>query len=344
MRSWKLLPAALTALIVMVALVACDSTDPTAPESSTLDVSANPTSVDLSSAQSATSTITALVLNESGVGVPGIKVYFTTTSGTLASNGNGVKTGSNGSAKDVLTLRTNDDDATVSARAPGIAGEQTVTVSTEGPAGNTAPIARITVSSAIAKIGESISFNGSDSSDSDGTVQTWKWTFNYPTGSGTTTEVVQGNAAAASIVSKTFPAAGTVTASLQVTDNDGDSSSLTLPGGVTIIASYPPTAVIDPPGPLFANVPFIVDGRSSFDDSRDPGGTIVRYDWNMGDGSAGMFTNTTTGTQGYVYTTTGSKTITLKVYDNGTGAGCDSVTHLCTGTQSTSAQVTVQVQ
>ena len=140
MRSWKKVLAS-AALIASVALLGgCERTDPTAPAQSTIDLSANPSTIDLTTHASGTSLITAFVLDKDGNPLTGVKVYFTTNSGTLRSGGDGVSVNGSGLARDTLTLRQGDDPATVTARATG-AGSDTVTVSTNEPGAPTITLA-----------------------------------------------------------------------------------------------------------------------------------------------------------------------------------------------------------
>jgi serine protease len=90
---------------------------------------------------------------------------------------------------------------------------------------NAAPTARFTFSCA----GSSCSFDGSGSADSDGTIQAYRWDFG------------DGVSASGSGSQHTYPAAGTYTATLRVTDNDGataaDSKTVGLVTNLTVKAS-----------------------------------------------------------------------------------------------------------
>lgn len=158
------------------------------------------------------------------------------------------------------------------------------------PPGNYPPIADFTFTASNLVV----NFNGSSSTDPDGSVSTWAWDF----GDGTN--------ATGMTPSKTYSTAGTRTVSLTVTDNRGGTDSLsrtvTVSGTVT---NQPPTAsfTVSASG-LTASVNSTA--------SADADGTIASRTWNWGDGTA----NSTGITASHTYSTSGTKTITLTVVDN----------------------------
>lgn len=143
------------------------------------------------------------------------------------------------------------------------------------------------------------SFDGSASSDPDGTIQSWAWDFgDGSTGSGETT-------------SHTYAESGTYTITLTVTDNDGKTASTSR----TVQAGPPPpnaapTARFTSDCKAYPSINFrycIFDGRSS----SDPDGSISTWAWNFGDGTTGS------GDQVYHrYAAAGSYTVTLTVTDD----------------------------
>ena len=343
MKAWTLLKIAATIALAAVALTGCDKSDPTAPDNSKVILSANPANLDLDKGETGFSNLTATVLDADGRPLSGLNVRFSTNSGTLQSGGDGVETDTNGIARDVISFTGEDEDASVVARASG-ATEGTVTINVSASS-NSPPVAVASSSSSSVKVNQSVTFNGTNSSDPDGTVVNWKWTFNFPTvGGGSQTEIVQGNSATASIVMKSFPAEGAVTTTLQVTDNIGANSTIvTLTPPVTVVTNFPPTAVIvGGSRSVLVNTPVQFSGVGSADDPRDTLGTIVRYDWNFGDGTPVEMT--ANATLNHTFTSVGSKSVTLTVWDNGNGVGCDPITLLCTNSKSGSTTVTITVQ
>ncbi|MGH8939735.1 MAG: LamG-like jellyroll fold domain-containing protein, partial [Actinomycetes bacterium] len=86
--------------------------------------------------------------------------------------------------------------------------------------GNNAPTASFTATPNPSVPGQSVAFDGSASSDSDGTIARYEWDLDgngtYETDTGTT-----------ATTSRTYASAGTVTVALRVTDSDGKSTTTT---------------------------------------------------------------------------------------------------------------------
>lgn len=155
---------------------------------------------------------------------------------------------------------------------------------------NVAPTAQISLVPTV-MLGESVAFDGSGSSDSDGTVASYQWDFG------------DGNTSSGVTTSHVYGAAGIYQVILTVTDDDGAADTAT----VTVMVNAPPVAVIAP-------VTEIAHGQvSSFDGSgsTDSDGTITSYSWNFGDGNTGTGATTT-----HTYANAGTYTATLAVMDN----------------------------
>lgn len=119
-------------LALMLLVAACDKSDPTAPDQSTVTLSANPTSIDLRSTIQGRSTITARVKDHDGEPVSGVKVIFSVEGGgSLSSGSSGVTTDSNGQASTTLTVHQGDGNATVTGEVRG-AGSDSVDVTVLG--------------------------------------------------------------------------------------------------------------------------------------------------------------------------------------------------------------------
>ena len=143
---------------------------------------------------------------------------------------------------------------------------QTITVE-----GNQAPTASFQASTTSAEVGEVINFDGTESSDPDGTIAEYRWNF----GSG----VEQTGATAA----HAYTSSGDFLVVLTVTDNEGAQGFATL--SVTVAENNLPTAnfSFSPATPLI-NELITLDASGSM----DPDGFIEAYRWGFGDGTFGV--------------------------------------------------------
>ncbi len=137
-----------------------------------------------------------------------------------------------------------------------------------------------------------VAFDGTTSSDPDGTVQSYSWDF----GDGSP-------AATGATPSHDYAGTGTFTVTLTVTDDDGATGSTSQPVSVE--------APNQAPDASFTHVVTnrTVDVTST---STDVDGTISSYSWNWGDGTAAG----TGATASHSYAASGSYTVTLTVTDN----------------------------
>jgi PKD repeat protein len=138
--------------------------------------------------------------------------------------------------------------------------------------------------------GLSCSFDGSSSSSPGSSITGYAWDF----GDGDTATTVK--------PTETFPAAGTYTVSLTVTNALNQTGSITKQ--VTVA-----------PGPVAAFSLSCSTMSCSFDGSASSssGSTISTYAWNFGDGSSGV--SGPSATTNYTYAAAGSYTVTLTVTD-----------------------------
>jgi len=166
-------------------------------------------------------------------------------------------------------------------------------------AANLPPHAAATASPNPTTVLQWVRFDGSASTDPDGTIASYSWNFGDGTPPGT-----------GSVVFHQFTSMGTYPVTLTVTDNGGATDS----GTVSVLVSTtnrPPVAVFGytPPSPGVGEL-VTLNGSGSY----DPDGTVVSYQWDL-DG------NGTTDAVGPVTTvrfySPGVRPVRLTVTDNG---------------------------
>ncbi len=155
------------------------------------------------------------------------------------------------------------------------------------------PVAIFTQSSTNVLTSVLVNFDGSASSDPDGTIISYSWTFGEgTTGSGHT-------------VSHSYAAAGAYKVTLNVTDNSG---STAVASAVITVQDRPPTVSFSPSTNSTntgSPVSFNAGGAA------DPDGLIVSYAWDFGDGSSGSGSSPS-----HTYSSPGTYTVKLTVTDN----------------------------
>ena len=155
--------------------------------------------------------------------------------------------------------------------------------------------------------GISCTFDGTGSSDSDGTIQSYEWTFG------------DGEEAGSPSPQKDYAATGTYDVTLTVTDDGGLSSSVTHQVSV-VKPNVPPTAA-------FTTTCDYQDCDFDATASTDSDGTVDSYAWDFGDGATG-----TGSTPNHVYANPGTYTISLVVTDNEAATDDVSSTRVVVGT------------
>lgn len=154
---------------------------------------------------------------------------------------------------------------------------ETLTVSTTPtPTPSNNPPQANAGSNKSSKVGQAVSFNGSGSSDSDGSITSYAWDFG------------DGESSSGSVVSHTYSAAGTYTASLTVTDDDGatDTDTVVVTISESSTTTPPPSSTNKPPrADAGGDIKVKVGESVHFDASKstDPDGTIASYAWDFGD-------------------------------------------------------------
>lgn len=159
---------------------------------------------------------------------------------------------------------------------------------------NALPVAVLSISGSSM----TVTADGTSSTDADGTVAS----YNFSWGDGGTT-----GSTTSPTATHTYSTPGTYKVTLTVKDNQGGVSSTVIQNFTAVAANQPPTAVIASLNATGMTVAADASGSS------DPDGTIVSYDWDWGDGSAHGSGKTTS----HTYAATGPWTVTLTVTDDG---------------------------
>ena len=132
------------------------------------------------------------------------------------------------------------------------------------------PVASFTVSSSTPLAGDVVTFNGSASYDSDGSIESYAWDFG------------DGSSASGALVTHGYATYGVYNATLVVRDFDNLTGSQTT--SIRVLAMPTASFAFGPPKPL--------EGAAvTFDasNSTDPDGSITDYQWDWGDGSGSTF-------------------------------------------------------
>jgi PKD repeat protein len=195
-----------------------------------------------------------------------------------------------------VTLTVTDDDGATNT------ATRTITV-----VDNVAPVAAAAATPTSGKaIFTTFSFSAAASTDSDGVITGYTWNFG------------DGNVASGATPSHVYAAAGTYSATVTVTDNNGATDTETV--SVTVADNVAPTAAAAAtPSSGKTNIATFSFSSAG---SADSDGTVVGYSWDFGDGSPASTAENPT----KVFTTAGVYPVTLTVTDNNGATGTATVT------------------
>lgn len=157
---------------------------------------------------------------------------------------------------------------------------------------NQVPTASVSTDKTEVLIGEAVQFDGTGSSDPDGDALSYAWDF------------ADGNTATGEMVTHTYSATGTYTASLTVSDGELSDTAT-----VAITVREDSTDTNNPPTASFTTE--VLDRTVHFTDTSADDGMISSWSWDFGDG-----TTSTNQNPSHTYTADGTYTVTLLVTDD----------------------------
>nr|WP_243436257.1 PKD domain-containing protein [Acanthopleuribacter pedis] len=233
-----------------------------------------------------------VVLGPAGEPLAGKAAVFSTTFGSLNSNGATLFTDASGRVRDVLAVGVVPaavETIEISAVVGQLNETATLTVTQ-----NQTPTPEFLVSPESVNVGQTVFFNASPSTDADGIIRDYCWSFG------------DGNTGVGREVSHVYNRDGAFIVSLTVVDDRG--AAATTSQTVTVGANQPPSAdfTFSPTDPRVGDAIFFDASTSS-----DPDGTIEEYRWSLGNGivRGGQ-------TLAYAYPGAGAYNVVLTVTDN----------------------------
>jgi len=152
-----------------------------------------------------------------------------------------------------------------------------------------------------ANVGNAITFDGSESTDSDGTIEGYRWDF---TNDGT----YDTDWLTSATTTHSYLLEGAYMVTLQVKDDENGYDTDTTSVTISLEGGAIPTAEANGPYSGYVNYPVIF---SSYGSSGGTDGMIVSWYWTFGDGTVSSQQN-----PGHIYTAAGSFTVSLKVTNN----------------------------
>jgi PKD repeat protein len=159
---------------------------------------------------------------------------------------------------------------------------------------NQSPTASFVYSPTTPEAGERVHFNASASTDPDGIITSWDWDFG------------DGRHGSGEEVNHTYTDGGTYTVVLVVTDDSGNTDSVSKTVTVTDVGT-PIASFTFSPGNPTTSTSIAFDASAS----NDPDGNIQTWLWNFDDGNTGLGE-----TINHQYSSTGTYTVELIVTDD----------------------------
>ncbi|WP_299265138.1 PKD domain-containing protein [Halorientalis sp.] len=191
------------------------------------------------------------------------------------------------------TLTVTDDD--------GATASSSVSITVQNSSTPDSLVANASGSPSQVTVGESVTLDGSGSSGTNSTITSYEWDF---TSDGTVDATGQQ-------VTTAYSSGGEKTATLTVTDDDGDTATDTVTTAVTVDTNDAPTANVSAnPTTVDVNEVVAFDGAGS----NDSDGSIVDYEWDFDSDGTAEVTGQPRAT--YAYSSPGSYVATLTVTDD----------------------------
>jgi len=197
---------------------------------------------------------------------------------------------------------------------------------------NQPPVAALTADPLLGDVPMIVEFDASASHDPDGTIAKFEWDWD-----GADNGWVWEDTGTTSVVDHTFEAINTYSATVRVTDNEGESRTASVGISATAPGNDPPVAVLTA-DVTSGEIPLTVNFSAI--QSSDPDGTVEDYEWDLdGDDNWGEPGNEAAAAgspvASYTYEATGTFAATVRVTDNegaeGEGTQNVSATRVPTG-------------